>query len=191
MFQDKTDIAAGERLRQSNYNLKSTVQELRLEIAYYQGEAKRLEWEKNGLKQDVGKMSALFKGWLHELQCSNTRSIVDETDYFKNLVANPSKNISEILQSKDIKLLLTSCQAPFYVEYTNQAWTLECGWDSHEILGLTCAFMQGEVNDISIQFVVFVNYIENNAVIISNKKVHLIITFHVNIIAADPFENSG
>jgi hypothetical protein len=137
---------SAELLRSSNFCLKSTVQELRLEIAYYQGEAKRLEWEKNVLKQDLGKMSALFKGWLDLLQCSNTRSIVDETEYFKNLVKNPTKNISEILQMNDLKLLVTTCQAPFFIEHTNKAWSLECGWDSHEVLGLSCAFLQGEVS---------------------------------------------
>ena len=137
---------SAEILRSSNFCLKSTVQELRLEIAYYQGEAKRLEWEKNVLKQDLGKMSALFKGWLDLLQCSNNRSIVDETEYFKNLVKNPTKNISEILQMNDLKLLVTTCQAPFFIEHANKAWSLECGWDSHEVLGLTCAFLQGEVS---------------------------------------------
>jgi hypothetical protein len=31
------------------------------------------------------------------------------------------------------------------LQYTNKAWTDECGWESHEVLGLTCAFLQGEV----------------------------------------------
>jgi predicted nuclease with TOPRIM domain len=105
-----------DELRTNNSRLNSTVQELRLEIAYYQGETKRLEWEKSLLKQDVGKMSALFKGWLNELQNSNARSVLDDSDYFANLVKNPSKNISDILQLNNAKLLVTTCQAPFYIE---------------------------------------------------------------------------
>jgi predicted nuclease with TOPRIM domain len=105
-----------DELRTNNSRLNSTVQELRLEIAYYQGETKRLEWEKSLLKQDVGKMSALFKGWLNELQNSNARSVLDDSDYFANLVKNPSKNISDILQMNNAKLLVTTCQAPFYIE---------------------------------------------------------------------------
>lgn len=105
-----------EELRSNNVRLNSTVQELRLEIAYYQGETKRLEWEKNLLKQDVGKMSALFKGWLNELQNSNTRSVLDDSEFFSNLVKNPSKNISDVLQMNNLKLLVTTCQAPFYIE---------------------------------------------------------------------------
>ena len=51
-----------ERLRSDNVRLGSTINELQLEISYYKGELKRLEWEKNLLKQDVTKMSSLFKG---------------------------------------------------------------------------------------------------------------------------------
>lgn len=105
-----------DELRSNNSDLNTTVSELRLEIAYYQGETKRLEWEKTQLKQDVGKMSALFKGWLSELQNSNTRSVLDDSDFFTNLVKYPSKNISDVLQMNDAKLLITTCQAPFYIE---------------------------------------------------------------------------
>ena len=105
-----------EELRLDNSHLNTTVSELRLEIAYYQGETKRLEWEKTLLKQDVSKMSALFKGWLSELQNSNTRSVLDDSDFFTNLVKYPSKNISDVLQMSDAKLLITTCQAPFYIE---------------------------------------------------------------------------
>jgi hypothetical protein len=147
MIERKDENSTAEFLRGSNSRLKSTVQELRLEILYYQGETKRLEWENNVLKQDVAKMSVLFKGWLNELQCSNTRNVLDETEYIKNLVNNPSKNIAEILQLTDSKLLVTSCQAPFYIEHANKAWSNECGWESHEVLGLTCAFLQGEVSN--------------------------------------------
>lgn len=140
------EMAESEDLRTRNYRLSSTVHELRLEISYYQGEAKRLAWEKTLLKQDVGTMSAMFKGWLGELQNSSTRSVLKETDFFKNLVNNPSKNIADIMQTSDLMLLITSCQAPFYIEYTNKAWSMECGWENHEVLGLTCSFMQGEVS---------------------------------------------
>ena len=109
-------MSSDSMLEESNARLNSTVQELRLEIAYYQGETKRLEWEKNLLKQDVGKMSALFKGWLHELQNSYTRNVSDDSHFFSNLVRNPSKNISDLLKMKDAKVLLTTCQAPFYIE---------------------------------------------------------------------------
>jgi predicted nuclease with TOPRIM domain len=105
-----------EELRSSNFRLNSIVQELRLEISFYQGETKRLEWEKNILKQDVGKMSALFKGWLHELQTSNERSVVKDAEFFSNLVRHPSKNISEILQSSNLKSVLTTCHFPFFIE---------------------------------------------------------------------------
>lgn len=144
------EVAETEELRLRNYRLASTVQELRLEMSYYQGEAKRLEWEKNLLKQDVGKMGAMFKGWLHELQNSSTRSVLRETDFFTNLVNNPSKNIADVMQVNNLILLITTCQAPFYIEYTNKAWSLACGWENHEVLGLTCAILQGEVSSFPL-----------------------------------------
>lgn len=105
-----------EQLRSSSLHLNATIQELKLEISYYQGQAKISEWEKNVLRQDVGKMTALFKGWLDELQNSNKRSVVDDSDYFTNLVKFPTKNIATALQMSDSKMLLTTCQAPFYIE---------------------------------------------------------------------------
>ena len=51
-----------ERFRSDNVRLASTINELQLEISYYKGQLKQLEWEKNLLKQDVTKMSSLFKG---------------------------------------------------------------------------------------------------------------------------------
>ena len=112
-----------EQLRSSSLHLNATIQELKLEISYYQGQAKISEWEKNVLRQDVGKMTALFKGWLDELQNSNKRSIVDDSDYFTNLVKYPTKNISTALQMSDTKMLLTTCQAPFYIEVRLQEIT--------------------------------------------------------------------
>ena len=73
-----------EQLRSSSLHLNATIQELKLEISYYQGQAKISEWEKNVLRQDVGKMTALFKGWLDELQNSNKRSVVDDSAYFRS-----------------------------------------------------------------------------------------------------------
>ena len=105
-----------EQLRSNNFRLNSTVQEMQLEISYYKGELKRLEWEKNVLKQDVSKMSDLFRGWLTELQSSNTRSVIDDTDYFSNLVRRPALPMERILQLEQGTMLLTTYQAPFFVE---------------------------------------------------------------------------
>lgn len=105
-----------ERLRSDNVRLGSTINELQLEISYYKGELKRLEWEKNLLKQDVTKMSSLFKGWLAELQGSNTRSIIEDVDYFTNMVLNPALPMQKVLEMQDTLLILTSCQPPFFIE---------------------------------------------------------------------------
>ena len=110
-----------EQLRNNNFRLNSTVQEMQLEISYYKGELKRLEWEKNVLKQDVTKMSELFRGWLTELQSSNTRSVIDDTDYFSNLVRRPALPMERILQLEQGTMLLTTCQAPFFIEVQRNA----------------------------------------------------------------------
>jgi hypothetical protein len=34
------------------------------------------------------------------------------------------------------------------LKHTNKAWSLECGWENHEVSGLTCAFLQGELTDV-------------------------------------------
>ena len=115
-------LSASNELRSNNSRLNSTVNELRLEIEYYQGETKRLEWEKNLLKQDIGKMSTLFKGWLNELQNSCTRNVLDDSKYFSTLVRNPSKSIADILQMDDTRILVTTCQAPFHIEV--HTWTI-------------------------------------------------------------------
>jgi PAS domain S-box-containing protein len=41
-------------------------------------------------------------------------------------------------------LLLTASQ------YANKAWTTACGWECDEVLGLTCAFLQGECTDLKV-----------------------------------------
>jgi PAS domain S-box-containing protein len=135
-------------LQVENDRLSATVQELKLEIAYHLGETKRLLCERDSFKRDLVKMAALFKGWLIDFKSSNKRCLLDNQEFFKNLVKNPPQNISDIMQVNDLKLLITSCQAPYYIEHTNKAWTLECGWDNHEVGGLTCAFLQGELTDV-------------------------------------------
>ena len=113
---NKEGAADNERLRSDNVRLGSTIHELKLEISYYRGELQRVEWEKNLLKQDVTKMSALFKGWLSELQGSNTRSIVEDVDFFTNMVLNPALPMQKVLEMQDKMVLLTSCQPPFFIE---------------------------------------------------------------------------
>jgi peptidoglycan hydrolase CwlO-like protein len=111
----KSNAEELEQLRSNNFRLNSLVQELRLEIAYYQGETKRLEWEKNVLKQDVNRMSSLFKGWISELQqnTSNNRNIIEDPEYLKALVKYPAKSIADMMQLSDDLLVISTCQAPF------------------------------------------------------------------------------
>jgi PAS domain S-box-containing protein len=135
-------------LQGENDLLAATVQELKLEIAYHLGETKRLLCERDSFKRDLVKMAALFKGWLIDFQSSKKRCLIDTQEFFKNLVKNPPQNISDIMQINDLRLLITSCQAPYYIEHSNKAWTLECGWENHEVGGLTCAFLQGELTDV-------------------------------------------
>jgi hypothetical protein len=136
-----------EDLRSSNFILNSTVEELRLEMLYYQGEVKQLEWEKKKLKQDVTKMTDLFKSWLHDLQSTNIRSALYDSKFLSNIVKNPIKNIADIMQLNNLRIFVTTCQPPFFIEYSNKAWTQECGWKNHEVIGLSCHLLQGELTD--------------------------------------------
>ena len=107
--------ATVERLRADNFRLGSIVNELQLETSYYRGELKRLEWEKNNLRQDVTKMSTLFKGWLQELRGSNTRNVVSDVDYFTNLVKRPAMAIDDVFRLHE-RVFLSSCQEPYFIE---------------------------------------------------------------------------
>ena len=103
--------------------------------------------EKDKLKEDVTKMSDLFKMWLHELKAS-TRSIMDDSNFVKTLVKYPARHISDVLRASDDMTILTTAQAPFYVEYGSKTWSVECGWKTFEVLGHTCAFLQGKGTDL-------------------------------------------
>ena len=71
--------------------------------------------EKNNLRQDVTKMSTLFKGWLQELRGSNTRNVVSDVDYFTNLVKRPAMAIDDVFRLHE-RVFLSSCQEPYFIE---------------------------------------------------------------------------
>ena len=50
------------------------------------------------------------------MQGSNTRSIIEDVDYFTNMVLNPALPMQKVLEMQDTLLLLTSCQPPFFIE---------------------------------------------------------------------------
>ena len=129
-----------EHLRSTNARLDNTVQELKLEIAYYKGETKRLEWEKNMLQQDVQRMSSLFKSWIQELNQNRDHHIGEEQNHevqgrtfgknlhqFNTMIHYPCKPIAELLQiptcpsqqkqqQSDEIVFATSSQPPHYIE---------------------------------------------------------------------------
>ena len=153
MFADKMKsqsemIKEIEDLRQANMRLTSTVQELRLEISYYLGEAKKNEWEKDLLKQEMKNMQALFRNWVSEIKSSSrSKRIFDDPDLISLMADFPTRPIPEMLQHSTNVVLLTTCQEPFFIEYANVAWVNVCGWHTHEICGLPCKFLQGELTD--------------------------------------------
>ena len=136
-----------EVLRQSNMRLMSTVQELRLEISYYQGEAKKNEWEKDLLKQEMKNMQSLFNSWVKEIKSSRSKRIFDDPDLIAIMADFPTRPISEMLEYSTHSVILTTCQEPFFIEFANAAWVNLCGWDTHDICGLPCKFLQGELTD--------------------------------------------
>jgi predicted nuclease with TOPRIM domain len=103
-----------ERLRLANSRLESAVQELNLEIAYYKGETKRLEWEKEVIDQDFKRLSHMFKNWVDEVH--DQASQLSDQELVNKMVRYPCKSISELLQLNDNILFVTSCQPPHFIE---------------------------------------------------------------------------
>lgn len=104
-----------DQLRQANARLEAAVQELKLEISYYKGETKRLGWEKDVLNTDVKRMSGLFKSWIDEAH-RQSASITNDPSKINNMVKNPCKSISDLLQLHDNLLFVTSSQPPHFIE---------------------------------------------------------------------------
>lgn len=106
-----------EQLKATSSRLETLVEELRLEISFYKGEVKRLEWEKDLLNQDMTRMSGMFKNWMDEVHASRAaRNIAQETAQFNAMVKYPCKSIADLLQLSSSTLLVTSSQAPHFVE---------------------------------------------------------------------------
>lgn len=104
-----------EQLRLANARMEAALQELKLEISYYKGETKRLEWEKDVLHHDVQRMSGLFKTWIDEVQ-NQTNCISDTPEKINMMIKYPCKSISDLLQLSDNILFVTSCQPPHLIE---------------------------------------------------------------------------
>ena len=136
------------RLKQQNARMVSEIEELRLELTYYRGEVKRLDLDNQFLTKEVDKLSSIFNGWLN----NNCRgNVADNPYHLSTIIKLPPKHIKEILLCKqDQSIVLASCQPPFHIEYANKYWSEVCGWDVEDILGLTCAFLQGEDTDMEI-----------------------------------------
>lgn len=132
-----------KELQQRNALLSNTVRELRLEMGYYKGETKRLDLEKRILVQEASNAQASLQAVSQFPQAK----IFQDPEYLHSLVNYPSKSISDVLQMQDVALALTSSQAPFFIEYANKCWAEICGWEPHDIFGLTTSFLQGPLTD--------------------------------------------
>lgn len=136
------------RLRQQNARLASEMEELRLELTYYRGEVKRLDWDNQCLTKEVDKLSSIFNGWLNN---NSTGNVFDNPYHLSTIIKLPPKHILDILKCKQNQnIMLASCQPPFHVEYVNKCWSEVCGWDISDILGLSCSFLQGDDTDKEI-----------------------------------------
>lgn len=136
-----------KKLHARNLLLSNTVRELRLEMGYYKGETRRLELEKRILTQEASHARCALLAIAHHPQQAK---ILQDPDYLNSLVQFPSRSISEVLQTKDTPLLLTTSQAPFFLEFANKGWAETCGWEAHDVMGLTTAFLQGPLTDLAM-----------------------------------------
>lgn len=102
------------------------------------------------MNKDLGNLTDICKVLSSNLNRPE-RCLVTDSQYIATLVKNPAKHIHDLLKADDkTSIALTTCQSPFYVEYANRSWSNTCGWSPHEILGRTCAFLQGEGTDLKI-----------------------------------------
>lgn len=112
-------------LREKAAILSSTVQNLRLEICYFQGEAKKLEWEKNRLEHEVKQISTLFRKLVAESDSTKVPSIVENRARFALMARFPSRRISELVRTDcDECFFLTSCDSPHFIEVQSYAPSL-------------------------------------------------------------------
>jgi hypothetical protein len=113
-----------EKLKTNNSRLNSIIQELRWEVTYYQSEARRLEWEKNALMQDIERMTTMCKSWAeNNLTAAKSKSLMNDANYFNTLVRYPCKPLNEVLKGNNENghiVLLTSCEPPYNIEVLNQ-----------------------------------------------------------------------
>jgi chromosome segregation ATPase len=90
-----------EKLKTNNSRLNSIIQELRWEVTYYQSEARRLEWEKNALMQDIERMTTMCKSWVeNNLTAAKSKSLMNDANYFNTLVRYPCKASQRSIKGK-------------------------------------------------------------------------------------------
>lgn len=140
MFQ----TAEMERLKTSNSRLVATVQELQLELSFYQGEMKRLSFEKQLLSKDMQQMTELSQRWMNSFKNGQSRSLSEHcgsssetnnptTDpntsmttpstcllkdqkYLAAIINYPCRSVCDAISLHDSNLLVTSCQEPYFIE---------------------------------------------------------------------------
>jgi len=63
------------------------------------------------------------------------------------MVAERPRTIAETLAFTAAPVIVTTAEPPFRIVHTNAAWSQLCGWQSHEVLGSTCALLQGKATN--------------------------------------------
>jgi hypothetical protein len=114
-----------EQLRNSNQQFEKVIHDLKLEVAFYKGEAKRFEFEKEILSYDVHRITCLFDE-LHSRQHHSMRNIADKTALFNAMVKYPCRSISDVLQLSESAMIVTSSQDPSFIEVLSVIYSYIC-----------------------------------------------------------------
>ena len=64
-------------------------------------------------------------------------------------VAERPRTVAETLAFTTAPVIVTTAEYPFRIVHTNAAWSELCGWQSHEVLGSTCALLQGKATNLA------------------------------------------
>lgn len=83
-------------------------------------------------------------GWQLNQNISGTKEIIKQS-------LLESKCLADVIQCANehqhLKLVVTSVDYPFHIEWLSSDWSKLMGWNSEDVLGLDCKFLHGDATD--------------------------------------------
>ena len=94
----------------------------------------------------IQQLNEKFNEWTKDLTEVPHRRLSD-SNLLPLMIAYRPAHIIECFQFTTTPLVLTEYDHPYRIIHTNAAWTDLCGYQNHEVAGMTLAFLQGEATD--------------------------------------------